>query len=99
MNCLYKADSFHDCSVQMKEEELLVANHVGEVMKILSDATHNAYDPDELLKVQFLLDASQCYLLLLLKIEERVHEIAIVWSEPINDSPLKFLDGLCIRCS
>jgi hypothetical protein len=44
----------------MKEEELLVAKHVGEVMKILSDATHNAYDPDELLKVQSLLDASQC---------------------------------------
>lgn len=37
--------------VQMREEELLVAKHVGEVMKILSDVTHSAYDPDELLKV------------------------------------------------
>lgn len=94
---MYKADSFHDRSVQMKEEELLVAKHVGEVMKILSDATHNAYDPDELLKVKSLLDFSQWYLLLLLKIDERVHEIAIAWSGLINDSPLKFLDGLCMR--
>ena len=36
----------------MKEEELLAAKHVGEVMKIISDATHNTYDPDELLKVE-----------------------------------------------
>lgn len=36
----------------MKEEELLVAKHVGEVMKIIFDATHNTYDPDELLKVE-----------------------------------------------
>lgn len=35
----------------MREEELFAAKHVGEVMKILHDATHGAYDPDELLKV------------------------------------------------
>ncbi|KAG0573664.1 hypothetical protein KC19_VG198400 [Ceratodon purpureus] len=38
---------------KMREEELLAAKHVGEVMKILSDVTHSAYDPDELLKVAF----------------------------------------------
>jgi len=38
----------------MREEQLLVAKHVGEVMKILSEATRSAYDPDELLKVENL---------------------------------------------
>jgi hypothetical protein len=37
----------------MKEEELIRTNHVGEVMKVLHDATDHAYDPDELLKVAF----------------------------------------------
>lgn len=49
--------------MQMREEELLVAKHVGEVMKILSDITHSAYDPDELLKVEspVLLPAALWY--------------------------------------
>ncbi len=38
----------------MKEEELIRTKHVGEVMKVLHDATDHAYDPDELLKVLIL---------------------------------------------
>ncbi|CAM6078912.1 unnamed protein product [Sphagnum tenellum] len=38
---------------KMKEEELIRTKHVGEVMKVLHDATDHAYDPDELLKVAF----------------------------------------------
>ncbi len=36
---------------QMKEEELIRTKHVGEVMKVLHDATDHAYNPDELLTV------------------------------------------------
>jgi hypothetical protein len=39
---------------KMKEEELIRTKHVGEVMKVLHDATDHAYDPDELLKVLIL---------------------------------------------
>jgi hypothetical protein len=35
----------------MKEEELIRTKHVGEVMKVLHDATDHAYNPDELLTV------------------------------------------------
>lgn len=36
---------------QIKEEELVAAKHVGEAIKILQEATHCFYDPEELLKV------------------------------------------------
>lgn len=36
---------------QIKEEELVLARHVGEAIKILQEATHCFYDPEELLKV------------------------------------------------
>jgi hypothetical protein len=36
---------------KMKEEELIRTKHVGEVMKVLHDATDHAYNPDELLTV------------------------------------------------
>ncbi|KAF7146754.1 uncharacterized protein LOC131322957 [Rhododendron vialii] len=38
---------------KMKEEELLTANHVGEVINILQKTTHDLFDPDELLTVAF----------------------------------------------
>ncbi|KAG5551645.1 hypothetical protein RHGRI_009912 [Rhododendron griersonianum] len=38
---------------EMKEEELLTANHVGEVINILQKTTHDLFDPDELLTVAF----------------------------------------------
>ncbi|CAK9221019.1 unnamed protein product [Sphagnum jensenii] len=38
---------------KMKEEELIRTKHVGEVMKVLHDATDHAYNPDELLTVAF----------------------------------------------
>lgn len=37
----------------MKEEELLVAQHVGDVINILQMTTHHLFDPDELLTVAF----------------------------------------------
>lgn len=39
---------------QIKEEELVLARHVGEAIKILQEATHCFYDPEELLKVPFV---------------------------------------------
>ncbi|KAK1389116.1 RabGAP/TBC domain-containing family protein [Heracleum sosnowskyi] len=38
---------------KMKEEELLVAQHVGDVINILQMTTHHLFDPDELLTVAF----------------------------------------------
>eukprot|EP00252_Welwitschia_mirabilis_P000883 TRINITY_DN10875_c0_g2_i1.p1 TRINITY_DN10875_c0_g2~~TRINITY_DN10875_c0_g2_i1.p1 ORF type:complete len:362 (+),score=59.89 TRINITY_DN10875_c0_g2_i1:144-1088(+) len=38
---------------KIKEEELLAAQYVGDVISILQDATHHAFDPDALLKVAF----------------------------------------------
>ncbi|KAL1818043.1 hypothetical protein DCAR_0522558 [Daucus carota subsp. sativus] len=38
---------------KMKEEELLVAQHVGDVINILQTTTHHLFDPDELLTVAF----------------------------------------------
>ncbi|XP_074365527.1 uncharacterized protein LOC141706644 [Apium graveolens] len=38
---------------KMKEEELLVAQHVGDVINILQITTHHLFDPDELLTVAF----------------------------------------------
>lgn len=35
----------------MKEEELLCAHQVGDVINILQRATHHMYDPDKLLEV------------------------------------------------
>jgi len=35
----------------MKEEELLGAQQIGDVIKILQKTTHHLYDPDELLTV------------------------------------------------
>lgn len=37
--------------IQIKEEELLKTRHVGEAIRLLQEATHNAYDPEELLRV------------------------------------------------
>ncbi|KAJ6338718.1 hypothetical protein OIU76_008223 [Salix suchowensis] len=37
----------------MKEEELLLAHHVGDVINILQKTTHHLFDPDELLTVAF----------------------------------------------
>ena len=41
--------------LQMKEEELLVAQHVGDVINILQMTTHHLFDPDELLTVNPLI--------------------------------------------
>ncbi|KAK8955822.1 hypothetical protein KSP40_PGU005593 [Platanthera guangdongensis] len=38
---------------KMKEEELLKAHHIGDVLNILQVASHHLYDPDELLTVVF----------------------------------------------
>ncbi|XP_047316286.1 TBC1 domain family member 2B-like [Impatiens glandulifera] len=38
---------------KMKEDALLVANHVGEVINILQNTTHHLFDPEELLTVAF----------------------------------------------
>ncbi|KAF9688249.1 hypothetical protein SADUNF_Sadunf02G0177500 [Salix dunnii] len=38
---------------KMKEEELLLAHHVGDVINILQKTTHHLFDPDELLTVAF----------------------------------------------
>ncbi|KAF8409660.1 hypothetical protein HHK36_005738 [Tetracentron sinense] len=38
---------------KMKEEELLMAHHIGDVISILQRTTHHLYDPDELLTVAF----------------------------------------------
>ncbi|KAI8011606.1 TBC1 domain family member 2A [Camellia lanceoleosa] len=38
---------------KMKEEELLTAHHVGDVINILQKTTHQLFDPDELLTVAF----------------------------------------------
>ncbi|CAI0383768.1 unnamed protein product [Linum tenue] len=38
---------------KMKEEELLVTHHVGDVINILQRTTHHLFDPDELLTVAF----------------------------------------------
>lgn len=38
---------------KMKEEELLMANHVGDVINIIQRTTHHLFDPDELLTVAF----------------------------------------------
>lgn len=35
----------------MKEEELLITHHVGDVIDILHKTTHHLFDPDELLTV------------------------------------------------
>lgn len=40
-------------SLQMKEEELLCAHHIGDVISILQKTTHHLFDPDELLTVTF----------------------------------------------
>jgi hypothetical protein len=37
--------------VQIKEEDLLRAKHVGDAIKILQEVGHKAYDPEEFLKV------------------------------------------------
>lgn len=37
--------------LQIKEEQLLRARHVGEAINILQEATQNAYDPEEVLTV------------------------------------------------
>ncbi|KAF3782752.1 TBC1 domain family member 2A [Nymphaea thermarum] len=39
--------------LQMKEEELLSVNHVGDVISILHATAHHLFDPDELLTVAF----------------------------------------------
>ncbi|CAK7349068.1 unnamed protein product [Dovyalis caffra] len=38
---------------KMKEEELLLTHHVGDVINILHKTTHHLFDPDELLTVAF----------------------------------------------
>lgn len=38
----------------MKEEELLLTHHVGDVINILQKTTHHLFDPDELLPVTHL---------------------------------------------
>ncbi|KAB1200502.1 TBC1 domain family member 2A [Morella rubra] len=38
---------------KMKEEELLVTHHVGDVINILQKTSHHLFDPDELLTVAF----------------------------------------------
>ncbi|KAH8517921.1 hypothetical protein H0E87_005730 [Populus deltoides] len=38
---------------KMKEEELLLTHHVGDVINILQKTTHHLFDPDELLTVAF----------------------------------------------
>ncbi|KAF7141409.1 hypothetical protein RHMOL_Rhmol06G0240100 [Rhododendron molle] len=38
---------------KMKEEELILAQHVGDVIDILQKTTHHLFDPDELLTVAF----------------------------------------------
>jgi hypothetical protein len=38
---------------KMKEDELLAAQNIGDVINILHNTTHHAFDPDELLKVAF----------------------------------------------
>lgn len=38
---------------KMKEDELLMTHHVGDVINILQKATHHMFDPDELLTVAF----------------------------------------------
>lgn len=38
---------------KMKEDELLAAQNIGDVISILQNTTHHAFDPDELLKVAF----------------------------------------------
>lgn len=35
----------------MKEEEILSAHHIGDVIDVLQTTTHHLYDPDELLTV------------------------------------------------
>lgn len=37
--------------MQMKEEELLEAHQIGDVIDILQHTTHHLFDPDELLTV------------------------------------------------
>ncbi|KAI4305710.1 hypothetical protein L6164_029061 [Bauhinia variegata] len=38
---------------KMKEDELLLTNHIGEVINIVQTTTHDLFDPDELLTVAF----------------------------------------------
>jgi hypothetical protein len=38
---------------QMKEEDLLRAHHIGDVIDILQSTSRHLYDPDELLTVRF----------------------------------------------
>lgn len=38
----------------MKEEELVVAHHVGDVINIIQETTHHLFDPDDLLTVSQL---------------------------------------------
>lgn len=40
----------------MKEEELVVAHHVGDVINIIQETTHHLFDPDDLLTVSQLSD-------------------------------------------
>lgn len=39
----------------MKEEDLLRAHHIGDVIDILQTTSRHLYDPDELLTVRFLI--------------------------------------------
>lgn len=41
-----------DCKFQMKEDELILTHHVGEVINILQTTTHHLFDPDDLLTVR-----------------------------------------------
>jgi len=38
---------------KINEDQLLTANHVGDIIRILHHTTHHAFDPDALLKVAF----------------------------------------------
>ena len=37
----------------MKEEEILICHHIGDVIDVLQTTTHHLYDPDEILTVAF----------------------------------------------
>ncbi|XP_047175660.1 LOW QUALITY PROTEIN: TBC1 domain family member 2B [Vigna umbellata] len=46
------SDGHADCG-HMKEDELILTHHVGEVINILQTTTHHLFDPDDLLTVAF----------------------------------------------
>lgn len=55
----------------MKEEQLLITHHVGDVISILQRTTHHLFDPEELLTVThfsavafFFLEKKESYYLL-----------------------------------